>query len=108
MTEIEVTARKATGVPSVVREVGRDRDDQREQHDEQHGPGGRAVLPRRRQRLCPGTAPSREKANVIRDALVTHAMPQNSCPTVEIRMTALAAAELSADAKIASAGKPAA
>ena len=32
----------------------------------------------RRHRLWPGTAPSRENANVIRDALVTQAMPQNS------------------------------
>src|ERR1700760_2873518 len=49
----------------------------------------------RRQRLWPGTAPSREKANVIREALVTHAIPQNSWPTVEITSTAFAAAELS-------------
>src|ERR1700716_2013083 len=49
-----------------------------------------------RHRLCPGTAPSRENAYVIRDALVTQAMPQNSWPTVEITSTALAAAELSA------------
>ena len=50
----------------------------------------------RRHRLWPGTAPSRENANVIREALVTQAMPQNSWPTVEIISTALAAAELSA------------
>ena len=35
---------------------------------------------------------------------MTQAMPQNSCPTVEIRITALAAAELSARLEIASAG----
>src|SRR5579884_1972661 len=52
--------------------------------------------PRRRHRLWPGTAPSREKANVIREELVTHAIPQNSCPTVAITSTAFAAAELSA------------
>src|SRR5581483_8160750 len=50
----------------------------------------------RRHRLCPGTAPSREKAKVMRDALVTHAIPQKICPTVEMTSTALAAAELSA------------
>src|SRR4051812_16308468 len=54
----------------------------------------------RRHRLWPGTAPSRENANVIRDALVTQAIPQNSCPTVAITSTALAAAELSADSMI--------
>src|SRR5579862_600800 len=53
-----------------------------------------------RHRLWPGTAPSREKAKVMREALVTHAIPQNSCPTVEITSTALAAAELRADSMI--------
>ena len=62
------------------------------------------LCPSRRHRLCPGTAPSREKANVIRDALVTHAIPQNSWPIVEIRSTALAAAEVSAVSMIATAG----
>src|SRR5580704_12613023 len=57
---------------------------------------GVLFLPSRRHRLWPGTAPSRENANVIREALVTHAIPQNSWPTVEITSTALAAAELSA------------
>src|ERR1700684_2205324 len=68
---------------------------------------GVRFLPSRRHRLWPGTAPSRENAKVMREALVTHAIPQNICPTVEIRMTALAAAELSAVVKIASEGKPA-
>src|SRR5579885_2781416 len=62
----------------------------------------------RRHRLWPGTAPSREKAKVIRDALVTHAMPQKICPMVEITSTALAAAELSADSMIACEAPPAA
>ncbi len=65
---------------------------------------GVRFLPRRRQRLWPGTAPSRENAKVIRDALVTQAMPQNNCPIVEIRMTALAPAEPSAVVKIEIAG----
>ena len=43
----------------------------------------------------------------MREALVTHATPQKSCPTVEISTTALSPAELSAVVKIASAGKPA-
>ena len=68
---------------------------------------GVLFFPSRRHRLCPGTAPSRENANVIREALVTHAMPQNSWPMVEIRITALAAAELRAVLKIVRAGKPA-
>src|SRR5947209_3222337 len=61
---------------------------------------GVRLEPSRRHSLWPGTAPSREKAKVIREALVTHAIPQNSCPTVAITRTALAAAELSADSMI--------
>src|SRR6202035_1853149 len=68
---------------------------------------GVLFLPSRRQRLWPGTAPSRENANVMREALVKHATPQKSWPTVEIRITALAADELSAVVKIDRAGKPA-
>src|ERR1700682_5090066 len=57
----------------------------------------------RRQSLWPGMAPSREKANDIRDALVRHATPQNSCAITAIRITALAPAEESALVKIGSA-----
>src|ERR1700733_3019891 len=56
---------------------------------------GVRLAPSRRQSVWPGIAPSRENANVIREALVTQAIPQNSCPTVEIRITAFAAAPLS-------------
>src|ERR1700752_727548 len=65
---------------------------------------GVRFFPSRRQRLWPGTAPSRENANVMRDALVTQAIPQNSWPIVEISSTALAAAEVSADSMIVTAG----
>src|SRR5207247_286117 len=41
----------------------------------------------------PGIARSRENAYQVRDALVRPAAPQNSWPTVAIRMTALAAQE---------------
>src|SRR4030081_859322 len=57
----------------------------------------------RRHSLWPGMAPSRENANDIREALVRHATPQNSCAMTAIRITALAAAELSAVVKIGSA-----
>src|SRR3954454_2085537 len=39
---------------------------------------------------------SRENAYHVRDALVRPAMPQNSCPTVQMMSTALAADEVSA------------
>src|SRR5947209_19438994 len=107
MTEMDVTARKATGVPRwfgkyagkviSAANITTNRTDQ----------VGVLFFPSRRQRLWPGTAPSRENANVMRDALVRQATPQKSCPTVEIRITAFAAARLSAVEKIARAGNAA-
>src|SRR4051795_7722119 len=38
----------------------------------------------RRHRFRPGTAPSRENANIIRDAAVTDAAPQKNCATQAI------------------------
>ena len=52
--------------------------------------------------LQPGTPRSRENAKHMRDALVRHAMPQNSCPIVEISTTALIAAGVSAESNTAS------
>ena len=34
--------------------------------------------------MCPGIAPSRENANIIRDADVTDAVPQKNCATTAI------------------------
>ena len=50
----------------------------------------------------PGRPRSREKAKHILDALVRHARPQNSCPSVEIITTALNAAVVSDWLKISS------
>src|SRR4051812_804471 len=44
----------------------------------------------------PGTARSRENAYIMREQLVTQAMPQNSWPIVAITTTALFAAGVSA------------
>ena len=41
----------------------------------------RSVLETRFHRLCPGTAPSREKANIIREAEVVDAIVQKTCAT---------------------------
>src|ERR1700733_1853158 len=96
MTEIDVTARKATGRPAwFPLKAGIVMMNANTATNTTAHVGVR-FLPRRRHRLCPGTAPSRENANVIRDELVTQAMPQKSWPIVEITRTALAAAELSA------------
>src|SRR5919109_5141208 len=43
--------------------------------------GTRSALATRFQSWCPGTAPSREKANIMRDADVTEAFPQKSWAT---------------------------
>jgi hypothetical protein len=40
---------------------------------------GTRFAPTRRHSRDPGTARSREKANIIRDAEVTDAVPQNNC-----------------------------
>src|ERR1700690_1421130 len=103
ITEIEVTARNATGAPrwfgkyaGIVIPSANTTTNSTDQV-------GVRLCPSRRHRLWPGTAPSREKANVIREALVTHAIPQSSWPIVEIRSTALAAADVSAVSMIATA-----
>src|ERR1035438_725549 len=107
MTEIEVTARNATGVPRWLGKYAGTVMIRANRHTKNTAHVGVRFWPSLRHRLCPGTAPSRENAKVIREALVMHAMPQNSCPIVEIRMTAFAAEELSAVVKIVRAGKPA-
>src|ERR1035438_5185383 len=107
ITEIEVTARNATGVPSEFGKYAGIVMISANTQTNSTAQVGVRFLPSLRHRLCPGTAPSRENANVIREALVTHAIPQNSWPIVEIRITAFAADELSAVVKIVSAGKPA-
>src|SRR5436305_11165071 len=43
--------------------------------------GTRVRVETRRQNRPPGTAPSRENANIIRDAAVTDAAPQKNCAT---------------------------
>src|SRR5438445_7545143 len=50
---------------------------------------------KRRNRAQPGMPRSRENAYHVREQLVRPAAPQNSCPTVAISSTALAAAVVS-------------
>src|SRR5205814_5893493 len=51
----------------------------------------------RRNTYQPGIPRSREKAYQVREALVNPAAPQNSWPTVAIRITSFAAHEFSAE-----------
>ena len=55
----------------------------------------------------PGTARSRLNANSIREALVWHAVVQNSCPAVEMNSTTATHPELIAWLKIATTAPPA-
>src|ERR1035438_2562449 len=96
MTEIEVTARNATGVPRWLGKYAGIVMMRANTHTKNTAHVGVRFAPSLRHRFCPGTAPPRENANVIRDALVMQAIPQKSFPIVEIRITALAAEELSA------------
>src|ERR1700684_2184037 len=104
ITEIDVTAKNATGAPSLFGKYAGIVTIIAIRHTNSTAHVGVRFLPRRRHSLWPGTAPSRENANVIREALVTHAIPQKIWPIVEIRITALAAAVLSALVKIVNAG----
>ena len=62
--------------------------------------GTRSRLTRRNSHQ-PGMPRSRENAYQVRDALVRPAAPQNSCPTVAIRITSFAAQGSRAVVKIA-------
>ena len=44
----------------------------------------------RRQSRCPGTAPSRENANIIREADVIEAVRQKNCATQQMKRTNVA------------------
>src|SRR6202012_3677728 len=96
MTEMEGTARKATGSPAwLPLNAGMV---MMNAHTATNTTAQLGVLFRLslRHRLWPGTAPSRENAKVMREALVTQAMPQNSWPMVEMTSTALAADDVRA------------
>ena len=51
---------------------------------------GTRFLATRRQIGCPGTARSRENANIIRDAEVTDAVTQKNCATTQMNRSASA------------------
>src|SRR5829696_3428007 len=51
---------------------------------------GTRFLPICRQSRCPGTAPSRENANSIRDADVSDAVTQKNCATTQTNSSASA------------------
>src|SRR5688572_1015598 len=51
---------------------------------------GIRFLATRRQSVCPGTARSREKANIMRDAEITEAVRQKNCATTQMKSKASA------------------
>src|SRR5262245_16693433 len=60
----------------------------------------------RRQSWWPGTAPSREKANIIRDAEVTDAVTQKNCATTQMKSSASAQSWLIEFAQIQGTSSP--
>src|SRR5271154_4936834 len=96
ITEIDVTARNATGLPRWFGKYAGIVMTSANTTTNSTDHVGVRLFPSRRHRLWPGTAPSRENGKVIREALVAHAIEQNSWPIVEITRTALAAAEVRA------------
>src|ERR1041385_180750 len=52
--------------------------------------GMRSALETRRHSWCPGTARSREKANIIRDADVVEAIVQKTCATTAMKISSSA------------------
>src|SRR5665213_198075 len=100
ITAIDVTARNATGVPAVFGKYAGIVITSAKTAMNSTDHVGVRFAPRRRQRLWPGTAPSRENANVIRDPLVMQAIPQNSCPITDMKMTAFAPSTLSEAVRI--------
>src|SRR5438445_7547156 len=64
---------------------GRTRRNERQQIPQTVKIGTRSALDTRRQIWCPGTARSRENANIIRDAEVTDAIVQKHCATTAMK-----------------------
>src|SRR5580658_3203111 len=93
---IEVTAKKATGKPALLPNSAGIVMMRENRTTKNTAHVGVRCLFRRRQREWPGTAPSRENANTMREAAATQPIPQNNCPTVEMSRTSFARVELSA------------
>src|SRR5215217_6098052 len=102
ITQTETTAKNATGMPASTFHSAGSVMISAHTTTNSTAPTGVRLWFSRVQSRQPGMARSRENAYVMRDALVTHAMPQNSCPMQEMRITISAAVEESAFSKIAS------
>src|SRR5579871_2629672 len=85
---IDVTAKNATGTPELFpNRAGIVMISAKPATNSTDQVGVRCAF-RRRHSWWPGTAPSREKANTIRDEAATQPIPQNSCAIVEMSSTA--------------------
>src|SRR5215211_3341372 len=107
MTQTETTAKNATGMPSATFHSAGRVMISAQVTTKSTAPTGVWFLFSFVQIRQPGIARSREKAYVMREALVTQAMPQNSWPMQEIRITNSAAVADSDCSKIASDVPPA-
>src|SRR5215208_3417784 len=87
MTAIETTAKNATGMPAEVpQSAGMVMISASTHEPSTAATGTRFALTLLHIRQ-PGTARSRENAKNVREQLVTHAIPQKTCPRNEIRIT---------------------
>src|SRR5215212_168346 len=91
MTQTETTAKNATGMPSATFHSAGSVMISAQVTTKRTAPTGVWFLFSFVQICQPGIARSRENAYVMREALVTQAMPQNSWPMQEMRITISAA-----------------
>jgi hypothetical protein len=87
ITAIETTAKNATGMPASVPQSAGMVMISASAHEPSTAPTGTCFAFTRLKNCQPGTARSRENAKNVREQLVTHAMPQKTCPRNEIRIT---------------------
>src|SRR4029450_13083526 len=97
--QIPVRAKKAMGTLFLPNSAGIEMISEKTEKPDRALNETRSRLPRR-QMTQPGIARSRENAYQVREALVSPAAPQNSWPTVAIRMTSFAAHGSSAVVKM--------
>src|ERR1700677_1475810 len=106
MVVIDVTAKNATGNPALLPNNAGIVITREQMTTKNTAHVGVLCLFNRRHSEWPGTAPSREKANTMREAAATQPIPQNSCPIVEMSRTSFARLELSAVSMIGIAPPP--
>src|SRR3954453_4794420 len=102
MTHTDTTAKNATGIPEELDHSAGTVTSSDSAQTRSTAPTGTRLWLSLVQIRQPGIARPRGNRSCIRDPLAPHAMPQNSCPMQEMRITTSPAVEDSALSKIAS------